>query len=60
MPRILIAEDNPVVRTALRGLLQSAGPWEIVEVENGLEAVAKAQELRPNLILLDLVMPVMD
>jgi CheY-like chemotaxis protein len=60
MPRILIAEDNPVVRTALRGLLQSAGPWEIVAVENGLEAVAKAQELRPNLIILDLVMPVMD
>jgi CheY-like chemotaxis protein len=60
MPRILIAEDNPVVRTALRGLLQSAGPWEIVEVENGLEAVAKAQELRPNLIILDLVMPVID
>jgi two-component system chemotaxis response regulator CheY len=60
MPRILIAEDNPVVRTALRGLLQSAGPWEIVEVENGLEAVAKAQELRPNLIILDLVMPEMD
>ena len=60
MPRILIAEDNRTVRTALRGLLQSAGPWEIVEVENGLEAVAKAQELRPNLIILDLVMPVMD
>ena len=60
VPRILIAEDNPAVRTALRGLLQGAGPWEIVEVENGLEAVAKAQELRPNLIILDLVMPVMD
>ena len=60
MPRILIAEDNPAVRTALRSLLQSAGPWEIVEVENGLEALAKAQELRPNLIILDLVMPVMD
>lgn len=60
VPRILIAEDNPAVRTALRGLMQDAGPWEIVEVENGLEAVAKAQELRPNLIILDLVMPVMD
>jgi CheY-like chemotaxis protein len=60
MPRILIAEDNPAVRTALRSLLQSAGPWEIVEVESGLEALAKAQELRPNLMILDRVMPVMD
>jgi CheY-like chemotaxis protein len=58
--RILIAEDNPSVRTALHGLLESVGPWEIVDVENGQEAVAKAQELKPNLIILDLVMPVMD
>lgn len=58
--RILIAEDNPTVRTALRSLLQSAGPWEIVAAENGQEAIAKAQELKPNLIILDLVMPVMD
>ena len=34
--------------------------WEIVESENGEEAVAKAQELRPNLIIVDLVMPLMD
>jgi CheY-like chemotaxis protein len=58
--RILIAEDNPVVRSALRSLLESAGPWEIVDVENGQEAIAKAQEVKPSLIILDLVMPVMD
>jgi CheY-like chemotaxis protein len=58
--RIIIAEDNPVVRTALRSLLESAGSWEIFEVENGQEAIVKAQELKPNLIILDLVMPVMD
>jgi CheY-like chemotaxis protein len=58
--RILVAEDNQSVRTALRSLLESAGPWEIVEVENGQDAVAKAQELKPNLVILDLVMPVMD
>jgi CheY-like chemotaxis protein len=58
--RILIAEDSPSVRTALRSLLEVAGPWEIVEVENGQDAVAKAQELKPSLIILDLVMPVMD
>jgi CheY-like chemotaxis protein len=58
--RILIAEDNPAVRTALHTLLEGAGPWEIVAVENGQQAIAKAQELKPNLIILDLVMPVMD
>jgi CheY-like chemotaxis protein len=58
--RILIADDNPSVRTALRHLLESAGDWEIVDVENGQQAVAKAKDLRPNVVLLDLVMPVMD
>jgi CheY-like chemotaxis protein len=58
--RILIAEDNPTVRTALRNILQAAGPWEITDVANGREAIAKAQELNPQLIILDLVMPVMD
>ena len=58
--RILIAEDSPAVRTALRSLLQSQSAWEIIEAENGQEALAKAQEYKPNLILLDLVMPVMD
>jgi CheY-like chemotaxis protein len=58
--RILIAEDNPTVRTALRGLLEDAGPWEVVVVENGQQAIAKAQEIKPSLIILDLVMPVMD
>ena len=58
--RILVVDDNPAVRTALRLLLESTGHGEIIEVENGQEAVAKAQELKPNLIILDLVMPVMD
>ena len=58
--RILIAEDSPSVKNALRQLLEGAGPWEIIDVDNGAEAVAKAQELNPDLIILDLVMPVMD
>ena len=58
--RILVAEDNPTVRTALHSLLEGAGPWEVVDVENGQDAIAKAQDLKPNLIILDLVMPVMD
>ena len=59
-PRILIAEDSASVRTALRTLLEGAGHWEIIDVENGQEAIAKAQEFKPDLIILDLVMPVMD
>lgn len=60
--RILIADDNQAVRTALRHLLEAAGAdqWEIIEVEDGLGSIAKAQELNPDLIVLDLVMPVMD
>jgi len=58
--RILIAEDNPAVRTTLRRLLESVGTWEVIDAQNGQEAIAKAQELKPNLIILDLVMPVMD
>ena len=58
--RILVVDDNPAVRIALRQLLESTGHGEIIEVENGQEAVAKAQELKPSLIILDLVMPVMD
>jgi CheY-like chemotaxis protein len=58
--RILIADDNPAVRTALRQLLETVDSWEVIDAQNGQEAVAKAQELRPNLIILDLVMPVMD
>jgi CheY-like chemotaxis protein len=58
--RILIAEDSPSVKNALRHLLEGAGPWEIIDVDNGAEAVARAQELKPDLIILDLVMPVTD
>lgn len=59
--RILIADDNALVRTAMRQVLEGADEhWEIVEAENGEEAVAKAQELRPSLIIVDLVMPLMD
>jgi CheY-like chemotaxis protein len=58
--QILIADDNPTVRTALRQLLEGAKFGEVIDVENGKEAIQKALELRPNLIILDLVMPVMD
>lgn len=57
--RILIADDNPSVRKTVRLLLQ--GPdTEILEAENGQQAVSQAVEQRPQLAVLDLAMPVMD
>jgi DNA-binding NarL/FixJ family response regulator len=59
--RLLIADDNASVRRMLRALLETHDGWQICgDAENGLEAVAKAKELRPDLIILDLAMPVMD
>lgn len=57
--RILIADDNALVRTAMREVLEEVdAQWEIVEAEDGRDAVRKAQQLRPELVILDLVMPV--
>jgi DNA-binding NarL/FixJ family response regulator len=58
--RILIADDYPLVRQALRGLLEALGYCEVVEAENGEDAVTKTQELKPDLVVLDLAMPKMD
>jgi DNA-binding NarL/FixJ family response regulator len=58
--RILIADDNPLFRTALRHVLEASDPWEIIETRDGQEAVKKAVETRPDLIVLDLAMPVKD
>ena len=58
-PSILIAEDNPDSRDALRSLLEAYG-FDVLEAENGEEAVRQALRFRPDLILMDVMMPVMD
>lgn len=58
--RILIADDNPLFRTALRHVLEATDSWEIIETRDGEEAVTKAVEISPDLIILDLAMPVKD
>jgi NarL family two-component system response regulator LiaR len=56
--RVLIADDHPVVREGLRGLLEIQPNLELVgEAIEGVEAVEKASSLRPDVILLDMVMP---
>ena len=57
--RILIADDHPGARSALRLLLASE-PVEICgEAENGKQAVQKVRELNPDIVILDLIMPEM-
>jgi DNA-binding NarL/FixJ family response regulator len=59
--RILIADDNAVVRAAMGETLQGvAKELEIVEAENGEAAVKQALKVKPDLIILDLAMPVSD
>jgi len=59
--RILIADDNEVARGCLRELLSNHDGWEVcAAVDNGEQAVLKASELKPNLVVLDLAMPVKD
>jgi chemotaxis response regulator CheB len=53
-------DDNAVVRTAVRRLFNSHSDFEVCEeAENGREAIEKAERLKPDLIVLDLSMPVM-
>ena len=58
---ILIADDNAFVRRGLRDLFNGEGDFDVCgEAKNGREAIQEAQELHPDLILLDLSMPVMN
>jgi two-component system, cell cycle response regulator DivK len=59
MTRILVVEDTPDNRQILRDLLTSAG-YEVVEAFNGAEGVAAAIEHLPDLILMDIQLPVLD
>jgi len=56
--RVLLVDDHALFRQGLAGLLSSQPDIEVVgEAEDGIEAQVKAQELRPDLILMDLTMP---
>lgn len=61
MTRILIADDNAIVRRALRRLIESHKDWQVCgEAMGGREAIERAQELRPDILVMDLVMPGMN
>ncbi|MBW4439391.1 MAG: response regulator transcription factor [Pleurocapsa minor GSE-CHR-MK-17-07R] len=59
--RILLADDHAILRAGLRLLLSNEPGWEVVdEAENGAEALAKATQLQPDVLLLDINMPQVD
>jgi DNA-binding NarL/FixJ family response regulator len=61
MIRVLIADDHPVVRAGLHGLLSAEADFEIVgEAGSGEEVVQLAAQLRPDVVLMDLRMPRLD
>lgn len=59
--RVLLADDNPIFLTAVRQFLATLPATEVVaEAHNGRDAMALAEALRPDLLLLDIGMPVMN
>jgi DNA-binding response OmpR family regulator len=59
MKKILVVDDDPGVCKLLRTRLKSRG-YDVIEAYNGVEAFAKASDERPDLIILDVSMPIMD
>jgi len=58
--KVLIVDDHALVREGLRALLSLASDIEVVgEAKNGREALKKVRDLRPDVVLMDIVMPVM-
>jgi DNA-binding NarL/FixJ family response regulator len=61
MTRILIADDHDVVRSGLRSTLEAHPNWEVVaEASNGKEAILKAIEARPDIVVLDYSLPLVN
>lgn len=61
MIKVLLADDSPVVRTVLKDIFLNANDIAVIgEAANGREAVDKTRLLKPDLVVMDLLMPVMD
>jgi len=58
MSRVLIVDDHAFIRRGVRGILQDYPEWEVcAEADNGRDAVRLAEELKPEVILMDVSMP---
>ena len=60
MTRVLIADDSELVRTGLHELIEDHAGWVCTEAVNGRDAITKIQDLAPDILILDLFMPVMN
>jgi len=59
--RILIVDDHDIVRQGVRVLLRSRAEWEVCgEAEDGIDALEKIDQLKPDLVVLDVSMPYKD
>jgi len=59
--RVLVADDQPLVRVGLTKILEARSDFEVVgEAEDGMQAVEAAARLRPDVVLMDIRMPLMD
>lgn len=59
MTRILVVDDQAFVRETIRLMLEDRTAWELFEAENGKVALEVAKKEEPDVVVLDLVMPVM-
>jgi CheY-like chemotaxis protein len=55
--KILIADDKPHMRRVIRSLLESHPGWDVEEAEDGVQAVVRAKQDKPDVVVLDLAMP---
>jgi CheY-like chemotaxis protein len=60
LKRILHVEDEPDIRAIAKLTLEALGGYEVVSCESGAEALVRAPEFKPDLVLLDVMMPGMD
>ena len=61
MPRVIVVDDHAVIRRGVQGILQAFPEWELCgEAENGQEAIRLAETVRPEIVIMDVSMPVLN
>ncbi|HCF0780575.1 TPA: response regulator transcription factor [Pseudomonas aeruginosa] len=60
MSRILIVDDHPVIRMAMKMLLEAEGHQIVGDTDNGVDAISLGRELKPGLVILDIGIPRLD
>jgi DNA-binding NarL/FixJ family response regulator len=61
MSRVLVVDDHAVIRRGVQGILRAYPEWELCgEAENGQEAIKLAETLKPEMIIMDVSMPILN